>query len=438
MPSLLDLPNELLTAIAQYLHPERPIYALIRTNRRLYHLLIDYLYRYNVEHPTECSGLSWAVRRGLTNTAARSIAHGADVEKLPIVGCGRGKKKEKPMDDRYDAAADDVERLKAVLNMNNCEQFTPTYAAAAGGHDAIVEMLIAHGARIDSPCGKWASPLQAADQCGRTEVVQRLLARGAVVDRIAPEKWDRTALHLACIGGHDASVQHLIEAGADVTVRNVVRETPLHLVLKCHRAGGPSKMGRLRTVLWLLVNGADTETRDRKGETPTSIAMQMEDEGSDLARLFRSGYQLAICDPEWEDREQLDGTTTPLQTQWAAYRDSRIPVEVEAAKAQRERDANAEEQLMGPPGLREKQNAARRVWTGQREQAGSRNPPPPVDLLPPSACTLPYLAWPSCKGRLKCRACKKRFTKCKYLKCPDCGLKVCRKCAGLLEMSRRA
>jgi hypothetical protein len=45
--SLLALVNELLLSIADFLDSERSINALARTNRRLYLLLNDYLYKHN-------------------------------------------------------------------------------------------------------------------------------------------------------------------------------------------------------------------------------------------------------------------------------------------------------------------------------------------------------------------------------------------------------
>jgi hypothetical protein len=45
---LLDLANELLHCISENLELERDINAIAQTNRRLYRLLNNYLYRYNV------------------------------------------------------------------------------------------------------------------------------------------------------------------------------------------------------------------------------------------------------------------------------------------------------------------------------------------------------------------------------------------------------
>jgi hypothetical protein len=46
---LLNLPNELLQNVSEYLESERDINAIAQANRRLYYLLDSYLYRYNIQ-----------------------------------------------------------------------------------------------------------------------------------------------------------------------------------------------------------------------------------------------------------------------------------------------------------------------------------------------------------------------------------------------------
>jgi hypothetical protein len=48
--SLLALPNELLLLIAEHVQTEKKLYFFLRANRRLYNLLLEYLYQHNVDH----------------------------------------------------------------------------------------------------------------------------------------------------------------------------------------------------------------------------------------------------------------------------------------------------------------------------------------------------------------------------------------------------
>jgi len=71
--SLLALANELLLAIADSPSSERSINTFARTNRRLYLVIKDYLYKNNVIK-SESSALWWAAIYGQSNSAAKSIA----------------------------------------------------------------------------------------------------------------------------------------------------------------------------------------------------------------------------------------------------------------------------------------------------------------------------------------------------------------------------
>src|SRR6266480_1039382 len=68
---LLDLPNELLLSVVDFLK-ERDISTFARTNRRLYPFLNAYLYRHNAQH-SNSSALLWAVERGRETTAQMSL-----------------------------------------------------------------------------------------------------------------------------------------------------------------------------------------------------------------------------------------------------------------------------------------------------------------------------------------------------------------------------
>ncbi|KAF2176950.1 hypothetical protein K469DRAFT_605193 [Zopfia rhizophila CBS 207.26] len=60
---LLNIANELLLCISDNLESERDINAFIQANRRLHRLLINYLYRYNIQR-SGSSALLWAARYG--------------------------------------------------------------------------------------------------------------------------------------------------------------------------------------------------------------------------------------------------------------------------------------------------------------------------------------------------------------------------------------
>jgi ankyrin repeat protein len=228
-------------------------------------------------------------------------------------------------------------RVVDLLKRNRCSYCTPIYIAILSGHEKVADLLIENGADIESCLGPWASPLQAAAQCGQLLAVRRLSARGSDIDKPAPYKGKR-ALHIACLEGNDIILQHLIEAGADVMARDDELDTPLHLALKDHGASQFSS-GCLKTVQWLLISGADMHARNRKGRTPVSIAMQIK--GSDIGCLFKKGSRIAVYEAGFQGR-QPGCKPTSLQRLWAAYLDKQTEAAIEASEVQRIATARAE------------------------------------------------------------------------------------------------
>lgn len=77
---LLDLPNDILLSIAQYLDYHWNINAFSQANRSLYLLLNDYVYQFCREHYSRSlvSGLEWAVEQGSESLSCKMLDAGAD------------------------------------------------------------------------------------------------------------------------------------------------------------------------------------------------------------------------------------------------------------------------------------------------------------------------------------------------------------------------
>lgn len=461
--SLLALVNELLLSITDFLDSERSINALVRTNRRLYLLLNDYLYRHNVIKG-ESSALWWAAKCGQSGSAAKSIAQAGNVNvrwngflKLRRFG--------------YLASLDGEARVVDLLKQNGCLYCTPIYIAILSGHEGVVDLLIQNGADIESLLGPWANPLQAAAQSGQLLAVRRLIAQGSAVDKPAPYK-GRTALHIACREGNDVIVQHLLEAGANVMAQDDELETPLHLALK-DREGSQLSSGCLRTVQWLLVSGADMHARNRKGQTPVSMAMQIK--GSDVGCMFKRGSRIAVYEAGCQ-AHQPGCRSTSLQRLWAAYLDKQTEAATEASRvkriqaeaiareesakqkmqrqqeretrrrhaenpkrveerARKDKEARAkaiqeqeEDQRAIESSIIQKQDALRRTWLDLRAKAESQ-PNNSVAEGAPASCKHAALIWKRRKGKVDCAFCHRAFAKCFFFQCPDCGTSVCQSCA---------
>ena len=90
------------------------------------------------------------------------------------------------------------------------DHHTPLSAAASGGHLAVVEALLQHGAKADGKSGGAAVRLASLD--GHTDVVRLLAGRGASLE-LTNGSGD-TALSCAAREGHVEVVRTLLELGA--------------------------------------------------------------------------------------------------------------------------------------------------------------------------------------------------------------------------------
>lgn len=89
----------------------------------------------------------------------------------------------------------------------NSMKNTPLHAAAAGGHSAIGELLVARGADVNATDSGAHTPLHIAAENGLADVVKALLARGA--DPLAVDHEGRTALARAAARNRDDVVDLL-------------------------------------------------------------------------------------------------------------------------------------------------------------------------------------------------------------------------------------
>ena len=123
---------------------------------------------------------------------------------------------------------------------------------------------LAQGGRVTVRNPQGFTPLLAAAQYGHSDICGLLLAHGSNVNEVMPDTTD-TALHIASIRGHNASVDALISWGADVSALNHAGWTPLHLA--CQE-------GHLLCVLTLLKAGASLNLPDIQGSLPIHKAAQ--------------------------------------------------------------------------------------------------------------------------------------------------------------------
>lgn len=101
-----------------------------------------------------------------------------------------------------------------AIDAVNDKQRTALMLAVCEGHEAIVRMLLAHGASVNARDAEdWTALMLAAVQ-NHASVLRLLLEAGADVHAVEDDQY--TALMLAAQNGHELTVRYLIEYGANV------------------------------------------------------------------------------------------------------------------------------------------------------------------------------------------------------------------------------
>jgi uncharacterized membrane protein len=137
--------------------------------------------------------------------------------------------------------------------------------AAEKGDTARVRELLEEGADVGARDTSYSNtPLHWAAYAASVSVAELLIKHGADVNSRNRYGW--TPLHYAACGGYRDVVKLLIKSGADVNAREVAACTPLHVAISC----GPN----YEVVKLLLENGAHVNARDNGGQTPLHWAAQ--------------------------------------------------------------------------------------------------------------------------------------------------------------------
>ncbi|KAN0137936.1 Ankyrin repeat-containing domain protein [Lactarius tabidus] len=148
-----------------------------------------------------------------------------------------------------------------------------TSTRSGGNRANLVQLLLEHGANVDSRDEKDATTLHYASLMRDLNVAQMLLDHGANVN--AEDNWGRTPLHRVLEGNHDSEndrfsvAQLLVEHGADINAGHKVdAETPLHLA---------SYLLEVKLVRMFLDHGANVNVKDNWGRTPLHRVLEARD-----------------------------------------------------------------------------------------------------------------------------------------------------------------
>jgi ankyrin repeat protein len=137
---------------------------------------------------------------------------------------------------------------------------TPLHASVSEGHIGVSQLLLMHGADINSRCADNWTPLHTALYAGRLETAKWLLNHGADVNSQDKHFW--TPLHFSADTGHVEACRMLLEHNVELNCRNDHGSTPFCFALD----------GRLDVAQLLLEHNADVRIPNNKGNTPLHFA----------------------------------------------------------------------------------------------------------------------------------------------------------------------
>ena len=173
----------------------------------------------------------------------------------------------------------------------------PLHDAARAGRADICEQLIEHGADVNEALAAGITPAMLAVYGGSKSVLRFLITKGADIMHHTTD-FGETAMHTACRGGHVVLAMFLLEQGVpiDATFRfpasPVANNTgssgvepsccgfaPIHIA---------ASRGHLKTVQWLIKNGADPVARigRRASRECLSRSTDAYEYGHGLAELY--------------------------------------------------------------------------------------------------------------------------------------------------------
>jgi ankyrin repeat protein len=228
-----------------------------------------------------------AAKLGYVSAADFLIAHGADVNmqyrsQLPLIEAATTGN---------EAMAKLLLKHGAAVNGRDHDGAGQTALICAVQHGflTVCQTLVAQGADVNLQ-----SPIVQAARKGNEAILHLLLSHGAAVD--SPDSNGQTALSSAVADGFMTLCPALLAAGADVNTKDKNDWTPLHVAVE---------HGNLPAAKFLITNKAHLDAKTDEGQTPLFIAIKRSD--TNMAKLLST----ATPTPTWKPLAARFGGSVP-------------------------------------------------------------------------------------------------------------------------------
>ncbi|MHB8207215.1 ankyrin repeat domain-containing protein [Mucilaginibacter sp.] len=138
-------------------------------------------------------------------------------------------------------------------------------AVAAGKFDVVAQLVDTYPDAINYYAEDGFTPLGLACYFGQYEIARFLILKGADVNMSSNNGYNVYPIHSAAAGNHTDIAALLIEAGANINVRQQAGVTPIH---------SAAQNGNLELLILLLENNADINIRMEGGKRPADLARE--------------------------------------------------------------------------------------------------------------------------------------------------------------------
>lgn len=207
------------------------------------------------------------------------LSNGADIHAVNVAG-------RIPL---FSAAAHSTRDMVAALlqadistiNTRDNQGNTALHVAIQKNHLENARVLLSNGADVHAVNVAGSTPLHSAARHSTTHMVSLLLKSDSTTIN-TQDKGGNTALSVAIVYNHLENALIMIDAGADVQLRDIHHNTPLHYVSKFCKGSDCA-----RVVDMLISKGAPVGARNAQGKTPLIVAIREYNAGVFDALLHR-------------------------------------------------------------------------------------------------------------------------------------------------------
>ena len=192
----------------------------------------------------------------------------------------------------------------ADIEARSPSKATPLICAAEAQDEAIVDLLLLRGAKVEAEDEFGWKPLhRTLVSKGGDKVAQLLLDHDA--DLNAVDLYKKTPLHHAVEKNNEDMVCFFLRAGSHIEARDVAQRTPLFTAIEC----------RLENMVYILLEfGADAYAKDRSGRDALGAANHAMRKSPEIVKLLsrhkKSGGQLGQTDSRRGSRRDSSALST--------------------------------------------------------------------------------------------------------------------------------